>query len=174
MKSFYPLILLNLFNKAIQYASTITEISDSDKAIIKHSRKTLLFHNNQHWEKKSGDPDFDEPMGCYDGAEICKLLGIFILNKVSSIIDNNSIALYCDYNNSIGLYYDDGLDRFDKLSRSQIEQRKKIIIKVFNDYQLSVTVTSNIISADFLNINLNLKNEFYQLFRKPNNDPRYI
>ena len=54
---------------------------DSDKAIIKHSRKTLLFHNKLPWEKKSGDPDFDVPMGCYDGAEICKLVGIFILNK---------------------------------------------------------------------------------------------
>ena len=54
---------LNLFNEAIQYASTIPEISDSDRAIIKHSRKTLLFHNNQHLEKKSGNPDFDIPIG---------------------------------------------------------------------------------------------------------------
>ena len=54
---------LNLFNEAIQYADTIPEISDSDKAIIKHSRKTLLFHNNQHLEKKSGNPDFDIPIG---------------------------------------------------------------------------------------------------------------
>ena len=34
--NFYQLILLNLFNEAIQYASTITRISDSHKAIIKH------------------------------------------------------------------------------------------------------------------------------------------
>ena len=46
VENFYPSILLNLFNDAIQYISTMTEISDSDKAIIKHSRKTLLFHNN--------------------------------------------------------------------------------------------------------------------------------
>ena len=64
--NFYPLILLNLFSKTIQYASPIMEIFDSDMATIKHSRKTLLFHNNQPWEKKSGYPDFDVPMGCYD------------------------------------------------------------------------------------------------------------
>ena len=64
MENFYPSISLNLFNEAIQYASTITDISGSDKAIIKQSRKTLLFHKNQPYEKKSGDPDFDVPMGC--------------------------------------------------------------------------------------------------------------
>ena len=82
MENFYPSISLNLFNEAIQYTSTIAEISGSDRAIIKHSRKTLLFHNNQPWEKKSGHSDFDVPMGCYDGAEICESVGIFILNKL--------------------------------------------------------------------------------------------
>ena len=103
MQNFYPSISLNLFNEAIQCASTITEISDSDKTIIKHSRKTLPFHNNQSWEKKFGDPDFDVPMGCYDGSEICELVGIFILNKVSNIIDKISI----------GLYHADGLGVFE-------------------------------------------------------------
>ena len=94
--NFYPSISSNLFNEAIQYASTITEISEIDKAIIKYSRKTLLVHNNQPWERKSGDPDFDVRVGCYEGAEICELVGIFTLNKVSNIIDKNSIGLYRD------------------------------------------------------------------------------
>ena len=46
VQNFYPSTSLSLFNEAIQYASIITEISDSDKAIIKHLIKTLLFHNN--------------------------------------------------------------------------------------------------------------------------------
>ena len=37
-----------------------------------------LFHNNQPWENKSGDTDFDVPMGCYNGAEVCELAKIFI------------------------------------------------------------------------------------------------
>ena len=93
VENFYPSISLNLFNEAIQYASTITEISDSDKTIIKHSRKNLLFHNNHSREKKSEDLDFDISMGCYDGAEICELVEIFILNKLNNIIDKNSIGL---------------------------------------------------------------------------------
>ena len=121
--NFYPSISSNLFNEAIQYASTITEISEIDKAIIKYSRKTLLVHNNQPWERKSGDPDFDVRVGCYEGAEICELVGIFTLNKVSNIIDKNSI----------GLYRDDGLGLFYNLSGPQIEQRKKKIIKIFKE-----------------------------------------
>lgn len=50
---------MNLFNDAIQYACTVTEISDNDKALMKHARKTLLFDNNQPWEKKSEDTGFD-------------------------------------------------------------------------------------------------------------------
>ena len=118
VENFYPSISLNLFNEAIQYASTITEISDSDKNIIKHSRKTLLFYNNHPWKKKYGNPDFDVPMGCFDGAQICELVGIFVLNKLSNIIDKNSIDLYRD----------DGLGVFDKLSGPQIEKKKKKII----------------------------------------------
>ena len=54
-------------------------------------------------------------MGCYDGAEIRELVGIFILNKLSNIIDKNRN----------GLYHDDGLGVFDKLSGTQMEQRIK-------------------------------------------------
>ena len=64
VEHFYPSISLTLSNNAIQYACEITEITNHDISIIKHSRKTLLFNNNQPWQKKSGDPDFDVPRGC--------------------------------------------------------------------------------------------------------------
>ena len=60
-------------------------------------------------------------MGCYDGAEVCKLAGIYILNKLSNIIDIGSI----------GLYRDDGLGILESLSGPQIEWKKKNIVKVF-------------------------------------------
>ena len=94
VENIYPSISLTSFNNAIQYACEIKEITNHDISIIKHSRKTLLFNNNQPWQKKSGDPDFDVPMGCYDGAEVCELVGIYILNKLSNIIDIDSIGLY--------------------------------------------------------------------------------
>ena len=52
------------------------EISDQDTAIIMQARKTLLFQNGEPWVKKSGTEDFDVPMGCYDGAEVCELVGL--------------------------------------------------------------------------------------------------
>ena len=44
--------------------------------MIMHSRKTLLFWQDSAWVKKESDEDFDIPMGCYDGAVICKPVGI--------------------------------------------------------------------------------------------------
>ena len=35
-------------------------------------------------------------MGAYDGAEVCELVGIFSLDKVSVKYDKNSIVLYHD------------------------------------------------------------------------------
>ena len=52
VENIYPSISLNLFNEAIKYARTITEISYSNKSIIKDSTKTLFSHNHQPWEKK--------------------------------------------------------------------------------------------------------------------------
>ena len=103
-------------------------------------------------------------MSCYGGAEICELVGIFILNKLSNIIDKNSIVFYCA----------DGLGIFDKLSGPHIEQKKKKSIRNFKDCRLSITVTMNITSVDFLDSTLNLKTDSYQPFRKPNKDPIYL
>ena len=50
VENFYPSISLTLFNNAIQYACKITEIANHDISIMKHSRKALLFNNNQPWQ----------------------------------------------------------------------------------------------------------------------------
>ena len=39
---------------------------------------------------------FDVTTGAYDGAEACKLVGTFLLNKISEKYDKNSIGLNCD------------------------------------------------------------------------------
>ena len=86
------------------------------------------------------------------------------MNELSHIIDIDNI----------GLYLDDGLGIFESLSGSQIERKKKNIIKVFKMCGLSIIVTTNITSVDFLDVTFNLKTESYQPFRKPNNEPKYI
>ena len=61
-----------------------------------HSRKTLLFRQDSTWVKKEGDEDFDIPMGCYDGAEICKLVGIYIQNKLCKLMHKKDFGLHRD------------------------------------------------------------------------------
>ena len=51
IESFYPSISLNLFEKTIQYAKSICNITEKDLSIIMQARKTLLFHKNEPWDK---------------------------------------------------------------------------------------------------------------------------
>ena len=75
---FYPSITERLFTNANRFAKQITEISDYDMSLINQSRKTLLLNEKLPWVKKDGSEDFDLPMGCFDGAELCELVGTFI------------------------------------------------------------------------------------------------
>ena len=59
----------------------MTSISDEDLDITMHSRKFLLFHNQEPWVKTEGYDDFDVPIGCYDGAEVCQLVDQILLTK---------------------------------------------------------------------------------------------
>ena len=73
--SFYPSIQKSLLTKAITWAKSLTEISDSEIDTILHCRKTFLFFNNDAWVKKTNQ-DFDVSMGSLDSAEICDLVGL--------------------------------------------------------------------------------------------------
>ena len=88
-------------------------------------------------------------MGCHDGAEICELVGTFILNKISPIMQEQ---------NKVGLYRDDGLGIFRNLSRPNIDRKKKEIIKIFKSFGLTIAVTTNVTSANYLDVNFDLTN----------------
>ena len=53
----------------------------SSRFLMMQARRTLLFDGTTPWIKKSGDEDLDVSMGCFDGAEICKLVGTYIQSK---------------------------------------------------------------------------------------------
>ena len=78
---------------SIDYAKNLTEITDQDLAIIMQARKTLLFENTEPWVKKSGTKDFD--VQCYDGAEVCKLLGSYMLNQLKYAV-NKEVLVYIE------------------------------------------------------------------------------
>ena len=74
--------------------------------------------------KKGGDI-FDVAMGAYDGAEVCELVGTFLLEKISEICNKSNI----------GLYRDDGLSIFRNKSGTQLEKMKRN----YKDYLKNMT-----------------------------------
>ena len=50
------------------------------------SRKTLLFSDGEAWVKKDDEGDFNVPIGCYDGAEMCELVGTYLLHQLKVVI----------------------------------------------------------------------------------------
>ena len=67
---FYPSITEELLDRVIEWAKSITRISNEYISIIKHARKSLLFSGETPWVKRSGGTMFDLTMGSYDGAEV--------------------------------------------------------------------------------------------------------
>ena len=74
IKDFYPSISKELLPDALTFAERIINLDDNK--IIYHSRKSLIFNQEQAWMKKESGL-FDVWMGAYDGTEVCKLIGIF-------------------------------------------------------------------------------------------------
>ena len=68
--SFYPSITEKLLVETLEFISEHSNLSEKDKRIIMHSRKTLLFNGDEVWVKKNGKSLFDVAMGSMDGAEI--------------------------------------------------------------------------------------------------------
>ena len=85
IESFYPSISEDLFIEAIQFSKQITEIPDRDRNLTMQARKTLLLNEGIPWVKKDGNEDFDVPMGCFDGAEVCELVGSYILQQLTQL-----------------------------------------------------------------------------------------
>ena len=82
IENFYQSISTKLFDEAASFAKLYYDFTSDELELIMHSRKTLLFWQDSTWVKKEGDEDFDIPMGCYDDAETCELVGIYIQNKL--------------------------------------------------------------------------------------------
>ena len=103
-------------------------------------------------------------MGSYDGAEICELVRLFLLHELSTITPKELA----------GLYRDDGLAILQNSSGPNTDRIKKRIIKLFQKYNLKITIEANIIQTDFLDVTLNLKTEKRWPFRKSNDQQLYI
>ena len=71
--------------------------------------------------KKGENPLFDVTMGSNDGAELCEFVGIYLLGKLSNIIDRKDN----------GLYRDDGLASFQDANGPKLDRLRKNITAIF-------------------------------------------
>ncbi len=85
--NFYPSIKEGTLLKALDFARKFTEISNDDVDIILLSCKTILLNGGATWAKKNCDGLFDIPMGSFHGAEVCELVGLFLLDKLQAILN---------------------------------------------------------------------------------------
>ena len=95
---FYPTISIELLNNALDFATSYVNITDDERQIIIHAKKSFLLNNEVQWTKKTSNNCFDVTHGSFDGAETCEIVGSFLLSTINKQYDSN-----------FGLYRDDGL-----------------------------------------------------------------
>ncbi|XP_014674002.1 PREDICTED: 4-hydroxybutyrate coenzyme A transferase-like [Priapulus caudatus] len=103
-------------------------------------------------------------MGSYDGAEVCELVGLFMLNNL------------CDKygKDNVGLYRDDGLAIFKNTTASQAERIKKDITKHFKKHGNCIKMAARLFNVSRLNLlkkfsksNEKQLNDFYTYSSEP-------
>ena len=166
VESFYPSISVNLLEKAINWARSLgVEITPRDEKIIMAARRNFLFHNETPWKKKD-NPHFDVTMGSFDGAEVCEVCGLFILNEMI----NGNLGITKE---QVGLYRDDGLMLLRR-SKRELETMKKTLHTFFAKFGLKITAESGMKQTDFLDTTLHLESGTFEPFRKDDIIPTYV
>ena len=98
-------------------------------------------------------------MGCFDGAEVCELVGTFILNKLRDLFQINTF----------GLYRDDELAVTKGLSGPEIERLNKNVLKTFRDCGLNITIGANLHPDNYLDVTFDLRKFTYLPYKKSDN-----
>ena len=113
---------------------------------------------------KGDDTLFDITMRSFDGAEICELVSLYILDKLSSLIGRENV----------GLYKDDGLAAINSGSGPVLDKMRRNTTALLKNEELSITIEINLFEMNFLDTTFNLVTGKFFPFRKPNNKPLYI
>ena len=161
---FYPSITRRNIQDAIKFAKKYSNISDKDINIIYHSCETLLIYNGEPWQKQGNDSFFDVPMGSFYGAELCELIGLYILSNINEIFATGQY----------GLYRDDGLAIVQSRKVCNIVKIEASIKNKLKKLGFNITVEAGATATDFLDVFLDLKRNIYHPFKKPNSKTRYI
>ena len=128
IKGFYPAISPELLNKAIEWAKEFVTITQKDEELFHLARISFLYHNDTAFVKKN-NPHFDVAMGSYDGAEVCELVGLFLLENIFSA--RIGMRRECT-----GLYRDDGISVVS--NQVKINTLVTRLTKIFKRYKLEL------------------------------------
>ena len=82
-----------------------------------------------------------------DGAEVCEIVGLFILHEMKT----NFPQL------NFGLYRDDGLAAHKHIPGPTLNRMQKDIIRLFKKHDLKITIEINMRRVDFLDVRLDLE-----------------
>ena len=124
---------------------------------IMNSRKAFLFYVGNPWVKKDALQHFKVTENSFDVAEICELVGLYLLNQLKDIT-----------NGSVTVYRDDGLAFVHKYSGPQMDRSRKNIINFFKQHGFQINIEINLKITVFLDIYLDLENNKFYPYRKPN------
>ena len=138
----------------------MNNIDESTIQIIKHARKSLLFDSTGVWVKNDNNILFDVTMGSFDGTDVCELVSLYLLSKISVHIDLDNV----------GLYRDDRL-AINDTNGPKLDRIRKNIIATFKSEEQSITIETTIVETDFLNVTFNLSTGKYYPYNKLNLSP---
>ena len=97
--------------------------------------------------EKDGQGLFDVTMGSWDGAKVCELVGLYLLNQLKDLIPIENA----------GLYRDDGLAFIRSRSGRLLDRYRKDIIELFRREGLSITCETNLSVTDYLDVIFNME-----------------
>ena len=103
-------------------------------------------------------------MECYCEEEACELVGLYLLNKLVPLVGTKNVVLYRN----------DGLAVIHQANGPEMDRIKKYIIALLKPQGLSITIDTNLIETDFLDVSFNLKMDKCFPYRKPKNTTLYI
>ena len=137
----------------------LTKISELLNIVVNH-----FYVITEPWKKKDTDSCFDVTMGSYDGAEVCELVGIYLLSLLANIIDKNNS----------GLYRDDGLIFLRNVNGQKMDRVRKNVIKIFKEVGFKIEIQTHLKIVNFLDVTFNLASGTYRPYKKANESLLYI
>ena len=147
--------------KSLKFAGIYTSVPTEDLSLIKNACKSVLYEQGNLWQKKRANNTsslFDVAQGSFMGAELCELVGLFLLDGLKNIFGLERV----------GLYRDDGLAVLPNSSGFIVERLKKQTHAFFKSMGLRVTIESPMLTTDYLDVKLNLHDLSYMPYKKQN------